>query len=141
MNNDETIEDVLNTYIAEYNTDVQFDEFTLREMELKVPGLKNKWSGRKAIHKARYYQICDEIDNFINDNIDRIIKKSDDVGKKVNKIGAESIIKKSREYKDLITKKNNLKVLTDYFESCEKNIMSLGFDVKNLVETIKLDQM
>lgn len=138
---DESLETIIQNYINEYANDVKINEERLREVELKVPGLKGKWSGRKAINLAKLYELKKLRDNYIENNLDKLINKLKDNGEIVTKMGAEKMLRNSAKMKDILDNIKRLEILCEFFESCEKNMQSMGFDVKNLVDTIKIDEM
>lgn len=136
----EDIKDVLEKYINDYQNDVIIDEFRLKEIELKVPSLKGKWSAIKARNKAELIRMKAELDDYVNTSLPILIQKSNESGNPLSKTKAEYKLKQSKKYKEHKNKIDNLSILVEFFESCEKNIQSMGFDIKNLVETIKLDE-
>jgi hypothetical protein len=140
MNKNETLEEILESYIKEYNIDVFIDEMRLREIELKIPSLKNKWSGRKAIHRAKLVELKKRLADYETNGVDMIKSEMEKKGEMISRAGAENILKKTEAYKILISDIEKLNVLYSFFESCEKNMQSMTFDVKNLVETIKIEE-
>ena len=37
---------LLESYIDELSTDVQIDEFNMKDIQMKLPSIKHKWTGR-----------------------------------------------------------------------------------------------
>ena len=138
---DDIIE-ILTAYADEYSNDSRIDEFRLKEMELKIPGLKGKWASYKAVNKAQLYKLKKERDRLIEEGVPKIKERNEAQGNPVisNK-HAENILKQSKMFKELEESINRLTVLCEYFEDALKNMQQIGFDVKNLVDTIKIDEM
>jgi hypothetical protein len=135
------VEEIVKEYIEEYSKDVNFDETRLREYELIIPGLKGKWSGYKAINKAKLNKLKRERESLLEHGVDAVYNQKKDAGDNVTKKGAEEILKRSKTFKEIDHKVDELYVLVELFESCELNMRQLGFDIKNLIDTIKLDEM
>lgn len=132
---------IIENYAKEYHEDTLIDEMRLREMELKIPGLKGKWACYKAVNKAQLVKLKNQRDELLDEGVALIKQKKEDEGNPVSLKGAEYILKRSEKYKQLDEKITRLTVLCEYFEDSVKNIQSIGFDVKNLVDTLKLDEM
>ena len=43
--------DIIDQYIDEMNQDTMFDDFSLKDAQMKLPGIKHKWVGRLIRHK------------------------------------------------------------------------------------------
>ena len=132
---------ILEEYTSEYYKDTHIDEIKLREMELKVPGLKGKWASYKAINKAKLFKLKKQREELMDNGIDMIKQKREADGNPVSYKGAENILRNTKKFKELNKQIERLTILCDYFEDALKNIQSIGFDIKNLIDTIKLDEM
>ena len=42
---------ILEEYLKEMEKDVVFDDFTIKETQMKLPAIKHKWVGRLVRHK------------------------------------------------------------------------------------------
>lgn len=135
------IMDIIETYSNEYFEDSIIDECKLREMELKIPSIKGKWATYKGINKAKLFKLKQERVKLIEEAVPAIQQKRESEGHVVSKKGAEFILRGTKKFKDLDEKITKLTILNEYFEDSLKNIQSISFDIKNLVDTIKIDEM
>jgi len=140
--NQEDILELLDHYGKEYAQDSTIDEFRLKEMELKIPGLKGKWASYKAVNKARLFQLKEERNHLVEEGVPKLIKRNEESGNPpYSEKRAEYLIRSSKKYKELTDSINKLTILCEYFDDALKNMQQIGFDVKNLVDTIKIDEM
>jgi len=137
----EDILDILERYSKEYHEDTVLDDFRLREVELKVPGIKGKWASYKAVNYAKLLKLKRQREELLDEGISIVKQKREDDGNPVSLKGAEYILRKSSNFRELDNKISILTLLCEYFDDSLKNIQSIGFDIKNLVDTIKMDEM
>jgi hypothetical protein len=137
----EDILDIIEKYAKEYGADAYIDEFRLRELELKIPGIKGKWASYKAVNRAKLFKLKRERDKLLDEGVDIIKSKRESQGNPISNKGAEFILKKSTQYREVNDKIEKLTILCDYFDDCLKNIQSIGFDIKNLIDTTKIEEM
>lgn len=128
--------DLLQKYIHELEKDVKLDELNLKEAALMLPAKKAKWVSRLMIEK-----------NNLNDLYKQ---KNQAIHSAVKEIQQESAIKlttptleKASERHPTVAKINqdikSLQVVIDFLERVEKTMQSIGFDIKNLIDLIKME--
>lgn len=131
-------ESQFNLYKKEMTEDLQIDRITLEDKQLKLPGLKAKWVGRLMNHKREKDDLYDLYDQAIKQIADKI-KKDSPI--QLSNIGAE----KQAETHDLAKKiKKEIReqdVTIEYLEKMEKHISSITYDIKNVIDIIKLETM
>ena len=129
---------MLNEYIDEMQLDLELDELNIKEVQMKIPALKHKWVGRLMRHKAQIAGLNRKRDavkieagkkmressmyNVSNASLDKLIDKQD------------AMIQLNQEIDDL-------KIVTEFLEKSDRIFNSLTFDIKNLIEIIKLETM
>lgn len=132
---------ILQKYIDEYALDSAIDELRLREQELKIPGIKGKWASYRAVNKAKLARLKYDRDILLEKGVEMVYDAKQKQGDPITKKGAEYIVKKSEKYLNLDKKITNLTILCEYFDDCLKNMQSITFDLKNLIDTIKIDEL
>jgi len=137
----EDIIEIIEKYSKEYGMDTILDETRLREIELKIPGIKGKWASYKAVNKAKLFKLKKDRDRLLSDGVEIVYKERSESGNPVSKHGAEKILRNTQKFQVIAQDIERLTILCEYFEDTLKNIQSIGFDVKNLVETIKIDEL
>ena len=127
---------VLEKYIKELEMDVVLDELNLKEAALMLPAKKAKWVSRLIIEK---------------NNLNGMYKKRDEAVKTaVNEIREESNVRLTTPTLERAADRHPLvisideeinlqKHVVDFLEGVDKTMHSISFDVKNLVDLIKLE--
>lgn len=126
----------LDDYIKELEADLKFDEINLKDYQMKLPGIKHKWAGRCIRHKIELNKLKKE-----REKLKKIIK---------TKLEKDSVVKistqvasKTAEESDLIATMDNkiyeLELVIELLEKSEKTLSSTSFDLRNLLEIMKLE--
>jgi len=127
---------VLDAYIKELEEDLKIDELYLKEYALKLPGIKHKWAGRLIRHKL-------EISNLKKDK-DKLkatlVKKLNETSPvKLTMPVLEKTAESASEIKDFDARIKELELVVELLEKAEKTLSSTSYDVKNILEIIKLE--
>jgi hypothetical protein len=137
----EELMDIIAKYAKEYGEDTRIDELRLREMLLKMAGIKGKWISYKAYNKAALIKLKRRQERILDEGVDIVKQQHEDAGHPILKKGAEEILKNSKKYKEITHKVENLTALVEYFSDSVYAIQNINWDIKNLIETIKIDEM
>lgn len=128
--------DTLEQYILELEKDVKLDQFNIRDCQMKIPAYKHKWVGRLMRHKQEVvrlnhqkYQLKKTIANKIQGSTTY----------KVTKPVAEKAATNHESIVDITHKIDDLNVLIEFLEKAERILSSMTYDVKNLVEIMRLE--
>lgn len=130
------IVNLLETYISELSSDVQIDEFSMKDVQMKLPAIKHKWTGRlmraKMTIDEKYrlkYKLVEQV-------AEKLVEESP-----VN-LSLPMARKTAEDHVDVRTIKaeiKELKLVVEFLEKTEKTLSSITFDIKNIVEIIKLE--
>ena len=128
--------DLLETYSKEIEMDTSIDVTNIMEKQLSCPNVKHKWLFRLMKAKKELIDLVELKDNFINNvmNKDNPLKLSKAV--MANKLETQG------DYKNLQKRIKEQEILVEYLDSSVNKIFSqMGFDFKNLVELMKMEQL
>lgn len=130
--------DLLTRYIEEIKEDLKIDEFNIKECALRSPNRKHQWVSRLINHKRNLLKL--EADKL------KLIKKvSTEINYQSPVKLSNMVVEKSAEeidiVKELILKIAEEKLIIEFLEKTEKTFSSLTYDIKNIVEIMKLEQM
>jgi len=128
--------ELLEKYITELDADVKIDQFNLKEVQLALPGIKHKWSGRLVRHKIDLNEL----------NLKRSLKLTEIV----NQIEYQSpaplpkpiIEKNALKHSALFeidTQITYTKLIIEFLEKTEKTLSSMTFDISNIVKIITIE--
>jgi hypothetical protein len=127
---------VLNEYIKELEADLKIDELYLKDYTLKLPGIKHKWAGRCIRHKSELFEIKNQKEKLKKIIKEKIIESS---AVKPSLPVLDKLVDNSDELKDFDKRINELLLVVELLEKTEKTLSSASFDLKNLIDIIKLE--
>jgi hypothetical protein len=127
---------VLNEYIKELEADLKIDELYLKDYTLKLPGIKHKWAGRCIRHKSELFEIKNQKEKLKKAIKEKIIESS---AVKPSLPVLDKLVDNSDELKDFDKRINELLLVVELLEKTEKTLSSASFDLKNLIDIIKLE--
>jgi len=127
---------VLNEYIKELENDLKIDELYLKDYTLKLPGIKHKWAGRCIRHKSELYDIKNQKDKLKKALKERILENS---AVKPSLPVLDKLVENADELKEFDRRINELALVVELLEKTEKTLSSASFDLKNLIDIIKLE--
>jgi hypothetical protein len=127
---------VLNEYIKELEADLKIDELYLKDYTLKLPGIKHKWAGRCIRHKSELFEVKNQKEKLKKAIKEKILESS---AVKPSLPVLDKLVDNSDELKDFDKKINELLLVVELLEKTEKTLSSASFDLKNLIDIIKLE--
>jgi hypothetical protein len=129
---------LLQKYIHELEEDVKLDELNLKDAALTLPAKKAKWVSRLMIEKSSFLELQKKKDKLIIEVIETI-KKDSPV-----KLTYPSMKDAAERHALVVDINQELKEkgsVVEFLEKVEKTIHSIGFDIKNLIELLKMETM
>ena len=130
--------EILERYIKEIDEDLKIDEFNIKEASLKSPGRKHFWVSRLIHHKRNLLTLESQRSSLIK-QISKELQAQALV--KLSNITVEKAVIESQSIKDIQQKINEEKLIIEFLEKTEKTFSSLTYDIKNIVEIMKLEQL
>lgn len=135
MSNKEPIE-LLELYSKEIEMDTSIDVTNIMEKQLSCPNVKHKWLFRLMKAKKDLIELIDYKDNFVNNIM------NNDNPLKLSKAVISNKLESQMDYKTLQKKIKYQEILVEYLDSSVNKIFSqMGFDFKNLIELMKMEQL
>lgn len=130
--------DILDKYIEELKEDLRIDEFSIKDASLKSPGRKHYWTSRLIYHKRNLMKLENEKNTLIKKASQEIQYQSP---VKVSNVAIEKSAQDVQIVKDINFKINDEKLIIEFLEKTEKTLSSLTYDIKNIIEIIKLETL
>lgn len=128
----------LEKYINEMGKDVEFDEFNLKETQLKLPALKHKWVGRLVRSKYKLKEL--QSDRYTR--VRNIAKEMIDTA--TYSVTLPTAEKAAGKHKSIISLDERIKeteLIIEFLEKGERIFSSMSFDIKNITEIMKLETL
>lgn len=128
--------DIIEQYIIELEKDIKLDQFNIRDSQMKLPAHKHKWVGRLMRHKYEIVKLNQDKQR-LKKTVSTKIQSSTTY--KVSKPAAEKAAENHESILSITNKINELNVVIEFLEKAERILSSMTYDIKNLIEIMKLE--
>ena len=128
--------ELLQKYIKEIEHDLKIDKFNVKEVQMNAPGNKHFWISRLINHKVELNNLKTEKILTRKTLIDKISKNSPVT---LSFATLEKTVDNTDEVQRLNFKIKENEILIEFLEKTEKVFSSLTFDIRNIVEIIKVE--
>ena len=129
---------MLEEYILEMEKDTEFDDFSIKDTQMKLPAIKHKWVGRLIRHKNDLNKTRYERQDLVKTIAQKIITNSP---YKITEASAEKASYKHNDVQILSEKIKEYELIIEFLEKTERILSSMTYDIKNLVEIMKLETL
>lgn len=130
--------DMLSGYIDEMQLDLEVDEVNMKEVQMKLPAIKHKWVGRLMRHKASIASLHRRKNDLKSKAATKI--KNDSMYN-LSDAGLDKLIERQGAIIDINEQIEDESLIVEFLEKSERIFSSLSFDLKNLVEMVKLETL
>lgn len=130
--------DLYSRYKKEISDDLKFDAFNLKETAMLVPSKKHFWIARLNDHRIEVADLKSKKIKIIK----TLMQKAEQASPvKLSKANLEKMLEEMPEMLELDEKIAEQEHLVKYLEDSKWVFASFTEDVKNAIETTKLEQM
>lgn len=137
----------LEAYMKEFEEDMKLNEDNIHDKSLQRSGLAAKWA-RYSYEEERYKKkILDSIEKLKESLMQKLYEQKKDAllnQKSVDmqiKLEVEKIIKKSSQYAKIKEKLEEQEDVIRFILEAKQIISGFGFDIKNSIEVLKLENI
>lgn len=123
-------------YNEEIKKYVSVDEFNMKQIQMDLPSARHYWVGRLMFHKQEIFKLKKLRKQAIEKLHDRIVADSP-VGITSKTIDAAASNHTVVQRIDEQIAENE--ILVEYLTKIETNFRSISYDIKNLIEIVKLE--
>ncbi len=127
---------MLEEYIKELENDLKIDELYLKDYTLRLPGIKHKWAGRCIRHKLELVDLKQKKEKLKKTLKTKVLESS---SVKPSLPALDKIVENSDEVKEFDKKIHEIELIVELLEKSEKTLSSASYDLKNLIDIIKLE--
>jgi hypothetical protein len=128
--------DLLERYIKELGEDTTIDEFSMKDVQMKLPAIKHKWAGRLMRVKAENVKLARDRKQLVRKLTDRLVESSP---MKLSVPIAEKKVLSLDDVMGIDQQMRDNEVIALFLEKAERILNSMTFDIKNLTEIMKLE--
>lgn len=128
--------ETLDAYMKELSADTSLDEFTMRDVQMKLPAIKHKWVGRLMRSKIQKENLIRKKKALVSTMCSKLIEESP-----IN-LSIPVARQKVVQHQTILDMDSNIKdceMIIEFLEKAEKIFNSMTFDIKNLTEIMKLE--
>lgn len=130
--------ELLEKYIEELTEDTTFDDFTMKDTQMKLPAIKHKWVGRLIRHKGSVNQLKSDKQKLVTELATKLKSSSP---YKISDVSAEKACYKHEEVVKISNKIKEHELIIELLEKTERVLNSMTYDIKNLTEIMKLETL
>ena len=129
-------ENVLEQYSKELTDFCVINEFTVKEKQLQLPAFKHLFVGRLIRHKIYSSRLKTQKEK-LRSELAHAAAKASPVGLDFSKV--EKAMESNEKIVDLNNQIYYNTLIIEYLEKVEKVLSSITYDIKNIVEIMKLE--
>lgn len=130
----ETADELFEKYSKELDVDTHVDITNLTDKMYSLPNIRNKWLMRLRQCEKNYHAL----EKAKNEIVEQHIGNSP---VELSKVKITKKVENDPNYKKLEKELHDYTTLISYLESTNKNLIDMGYIMKNLVEMIKLETL
>jgi len=127
---------MLEEIIKELEEDLKINELNLKDYQLRLPAIKHKWSGRLIRLRMNVLSLKKQRDTAKNEIMSEINNTSP---VKLTQPVISSTADRHSRIQEFNTKIQEAELIIELLEKSEKTLSSATFDIKNLIEIMKLE--
>ena len=119
---------MLKKYIEDINKDLYLDDFNLKEVQMRLPARKHFWVARLIEAKIKRNTLFAKKKKLKKDLVKKVIE-------------AETA---AERYDSVVTINNSIKeqdTIIEYLEKVEKILSTMHWEVKNIVDINRMEQL
>ena len=122
----------------EIGQDLVVDDFNLKEVQMRLPARKHFWVARLMDAKVEKNRLLLKKKRLKKELTKKVINESPI---KISISTAEQHAERHESILQITELVNEYIVIVEYLEKCEKVLSSMSFDLKNIVEINKMEQL
>ena len=130
--------ELIERYREEIGKDLVINDFNIKDVQLKLPSRKHYWAARLIDAKIAHHKLIKR-KKLLKDSISKRIINEAPV--RVTQQTAEIAAEASDELQNITVEIKDYEFVIEYLEKVEKIMSGMGFDIKNIIEIQKMEQL
>ena len=129
---------MLKKYIEDINKDLYLDDFNLKEVQMRLPARKHFWVARLIEAKIKRNTLFAKKKKLKKDLVKKVIEDSP---VRINQTAAETA---AERYDSVVNINNSIKeqdTIIEYLEKVEKIMSMMHWEIKNIVDINRMEQL
>ena len=130
--------ELLKRYKEEIGNDLIINDFNIKDVQLKLPSRKHFWVARLIDAKIEHSRLLKKRKQLKNALVKKIMNESP---VKLTQATAESAAETTDELQTINDSIKEYDFIIEYLEKVEKIMSSMHWEIKNIVELNRLEQL
>ena len=130
--------ELLKKFIEDVGKDLVLDDFNLKEAQMRLPARKHFWVARLMEAKIKRGELLTKKKTLKKTLTKGVIETSP---VKISQAAAESAAERHDAVQELTSKIYECNMIIEYLEKVEKVMGQMGFDIKNIIDVQKMEQL
>lgn len=130
--------DLLKKYIDEIGQDLVVDDFNIKEVQMRLPARKHFWVARLMDAKVERNNLFTKKKKLKKELTKKVIADSP---VKITQSVAEQHAERHDAIQQITNMINEYNVVIEYLEKATDVLNQMGWDIKNIIEIQKLEQL
>ena len=130
--------ELLRKYIDEIGQDLVLDDFNLKEAQMRLPARKHFWVARLMDAKIKRNSLIGEKKKIKKELVKKVITDSP---VRISQSAADSAAEKHESINSLNIGIAEQDAIIEYLEKVEKILSNMHWEIKNIIEINKMEQL
>jgi len=130
--------ELLKKFIEDVGKDLVLDDFNLKEAQMRLPARKHFWVARLMEAKIKRGELLNK-KKALKKTLTKGVIETSPV--KISQAAAESAAERHDAVQELTSKIYECNMIIEYLEKVEKVMGQMGFDIKNIIDVQKMEQL
>jgi hypothetical protein len=130
--------ELLKKYIDEIGQDLILDDFNIKQSQMRLPARKHFWVARLIDAKIKLNTLIKH-EKDLRSNLNKKIREGSPVV--FSNQHVDTLINNTSEIKQLHTDIEEFKLVIEYLEKVEKIMSSMNFEIKNIIDIMRMEQL
>lgn len=130
--------ELIDRYKEEINKDLVINDFNIKDVQLKLPSRKHFWAARLIDAKITHHRLIKRKKVLKETIVKRIVSEAP---VRLTQQTAEIAAETSEELQNITIEIKDYEFVIEYLEKVERIMSGMGFDIKNIIEIQKMEQL
>jgi len=130
--------ELLKKYIEEITKDLQLDDFNIKEAQMRLPARKHFWVARLIESKIKRNSLFRDKKQLKKEVVKKVISDSP---VRISQSAAESAAERHESISKLNESISEQDSIIEYLEKVEKIMGQMHWEIKNIIDINKMEQL
>lgn len=128
--------EILSKYSKELEDDVKLDQLNIKDKQMMLPGLRAKWVKRLITHRQEILELNSLLEQA-REKVIQTLAEKEAVG--LSRPALEKAAENHESIKKIRMEIKQQEHAVDFLERIENILRSMSYDIKNIIDLMKLE--